>query len=103
MLAGHVIHLPVVVCTLDAASELAARLAESLAFLLPDLDTGEITVSAEDAQYEHHRVFCDRLLRRGVRCGGRARHPGSCTPRPGVGLAGATVGVPHDVPALPGR
>lgn len=76
----HVIHLPVAVRTLDAATELAARLAESLAFL-PELDTGEVTVSPEDAQYEHHRVFCDRLLPGGARCGRRQEHPGGCARR----------------------
>lgn len=76
----HVIHLPVAVPTLDAATDLAARLAESLAFL-PELDTGEVTVSAEDAQYEHHRVFCDRLLPGGGRCGRRQAHPGTCARR----------------------
>jgi hypothetical protein len=79
---GHVIHLPVVVPTLDAATELAARLAESLAFL-PELDAGEVSVSAEDAQHEHHRVYCDRLLTGGGRCGERLPHPGPCLPRPG--------------------
>lgn len=77
---GHVIHLPVVVANLDAATDLAARLTESLAFL-PELDAGEVTVSAEDAQYEHHRVFCDRLLVGGARCGQRLRHPGGCVQR----------------------
>lgn len=76
----HVIHLPVAVHSLDAATELAARLAESLAFL-PELDTGEVTVSPEDAQYEHHRVFCDRLLPGGARCGRRQAHPGGCARR----------------------
>lgn len=79
-LPGHVIHLPVTVRTLDAAADLAARLAESLAFL-PEVDTGDVTVSAEDAQYEHHRVFCDRLLAGGARCGRRQGHPGGCARR----------------------
>lgn len=76
----HVIHLPVAVHSIDAATDLAARLAESLAFL-PELDTGEVTVSPEDAQYEHHRVFCDRRLPGGVRCGRRQAHPGGCSRR----------------------
>lgn len=76
----HVIHLPVAVHSLDAATDLAAQLAESLAFL-PELDTGEVTVSPEDAQYEHHRVFCDRLLPGGDRCARRQAHPGGCVGR----------------------
>ncbi|MBE1492321.1 hypothetical protein [Plantactinospora soyae] len=83
---GHVIHLPVAVHTLDAAAELAALLAESLAFL-PELDAGEVTVSAEDAQHERHRVFCDRLLFGDGRCGEREGHPGQCV-----------AGVPGTVP-----
>ena len=75
---GHVIHLRVTVPTLDAATELAALLTESLAFL-PELDAGEVTVSAEDAQHERHRVFCDRLLAGGGRCGEREGHAGPCT------------------------
>ncbi|MFY1672188.1 hypothetical protein ACN27G_19840 [Plantactinospora sp. WMMB334] len=74
---GHVIHLPVAVSTLDAATELAALLAESLAFL-PELDAGEVTVSAEDAQHERYRVFCDRLLFGSGRCGEREGHRGPC-------------------------
>lgn len=74
---GHVIHLPIAVHTLDAAAELAALLAESLAFL-PELDAGEVTVSAEDAQHERYRVFCDRLLFGDGRCGEREGHPGPC-------------------------
>nr|MDT0663393.1 hypothetical protein [Micromonospora sp. DSM 115978] len=77
---GHVIHLPVGVPSLAAATELAARLTESLSFL-PELDAGEVTVSAEDAQYEHHRVFCDRLLPAGGRCGERLPHSGPCVRR----------------------
>ncbi|MEQ4304496.1 hypothetical protein ABNF97_24485 [Plantactinospora sp. B6F1] len=78
---GHVIHLPVAVPTLHAATELAARLAESLAFL-PELDAGEVTVSAEDAQHERYRVFCDRLLFGAGRCGEREGHPGACVAGP---------------------
>ncbi|GAB3984538.1 hypothetical protein V1634_11090 [Plantactinospora veratri] len=88
---GHVIHLPVAVHTLHAATELAARLAESLAFL-PELDAGEVTVSAEDAQHERYRVFCDRLLFGSGRCGEREGHRGPCVAGPPAGAAGAAGG-----------
>lgn len=78
---GHVIHLRVAVPTLDAATDLAALLTESLAFL-PELDAGEVTVSAEDAQHERFRVFCDRRLPGGGRCGEREGHGGSCLSGP---------------------
>ncbi|MDG4832093.1 hypothetical protein O7627_22690 [Solwaraspora sp. WMMD1047] len=77
---GHVIHLRVGVGSLAAATDLAARLTESLSFL-PELDAGEVTVSAEDAQHEHHRVFCDRLLAGGARCAKRLPHPAPCAPK----------------------
>ncbi|MFY1686799.1 hypothetical protein [Plantactinospora sp. WMMB782] len=77
--------------TLHAATELAARLAESLAFL-PELDAGEVTVSAEDAQHERYRVFCDRLLLGAGRCGEREGHPGPCVAGPPSGPAATTGG-----------
>ncbi|WP_234359056.1 hypothetical protein [Plantactinospora sp. BC1] len=76
--------------TLHAATELAARLAESLAFL-PELDAGEVTVSAEDAQHERYRVFCDRLLLGAGRCGEREGHRGACVAGPPA-ATGATTG-----------
>jgi hypothetical protein len=98
---GHVIHLRVAVPTLDAATELAAMLTESLAFL-PELDAGEVTVSAEDAQHERYRVFCDRLLVGGGRCGEREGHDGPCVP----GARGTGVrewGTVATTPRGPGR
>ncbi|GAA3775899.1 hypothetical protein GCM10022225_74830 [Plantactinospora mayteni] len=86
---GHVIHLPVAVHTLHGATELAARLAESLAFM-PELDAGEVTVSAEDAQHERHRVFCDRLLFGSGRCGEREGHRGGCVAGPPSGIGSTT-------------
>ncbi|MFY1686794.1 hypothetical protein [Plantactinospora sp. WMMB782] len=77
MSGRHVIHLPVVVPDIEAAADVAARLADSLAFL-GLVDAGEITVSAEDAQDVRHRVFCDRLLPAGDRCGAREGHFGAC-------------------------
>jgi len=97
---GHVIHLPVFVQTLGAATELAAWLAESLAFL-PELDAGEVTVSAEDAQHQRYRIFCDRLLTGGRRCGEREAHPGACVPRVTGVLAHAAAGVPVPPSARP--
>ncbi|MDG4788729.1 hypothetical protein O7626_22860 [Micromonospora sp. WMMD1102] len=98
---GHVIHLPVAVATLHAATELAARLAESLAFL-PELDAGEVTVSAEDAQHERYRVFCDRLLLGTGRCGEREGHRGACVAGPPAG-AGSTTGHRELIDATFGR
>lgn len=104
---GHVIHLPVAVPSLDAATELAAVLTESLAFL-PELDAGEVTVSAEDAQHERYRVFCDRLLFGDGRCGEREGHSGHCVagvpggaPAQDRSLAHAAPGA--GVPVAPGR
>jgi hypothetical protein len=75
-----VIRLPVVARDLAAAKRLARVMGRSLR-LLPQLDRGEITVSYEDEQRVHHRVFCDRLLDAGRRCLLRADHDGPCTRR----------------------
>lgn len=76
----YVIHLPVVTATLGRAAFLARALANSVTFL-PEIDTGETTVSTEDQQGVHHRVFCDRLLDGGQRCVRSWQHPGRCLPR----------------------
>lgn len=72
-----VIHLPIVVRDRRAALNVAVALARSLAFV-PQLDIGETTVSCEDLQSVHHRVFCDRALPAGRRCGARHGHDGPC-------------------------
>jgi hypothetical protein len=72
-----VIHLPIVARDLRAALNVAVALARSLAFV-PQLDIGETTVSGEDLQSVRHRVFCDRALLAGRRCGARQGHDGPC-------------------------
>lgn len=73
----YVIHLPVRVDDLAAATDLARAVAASLAFL-PELDAGETTVSAVDDQNNRHRVFCDLLLPGGSRCPQQFDHRGPC-------------------------
>ncbi|GAB3803466.1 hypothetical protein GCM10027605_25410 [Micromonospora zhanjiangensis] len=74
-----VVHLPVVVTDLAGAKHLARRLAVAL-LALPEVDGGETTVSEEDNQGVRHRVFCDRLLADGRRCGRQNEHDGGCVP-----------------------
>ncbi|MEU4566322.1 hypothetical protein [Micromonospora sp. NPDC023956] len=78
---GYVIHLPVRVLDLPAATALAGRVADSLGFL-PELDAGETTVSTADDQNNRRRVFCDLLLPDRSRCPQRYRHPGPCGEAP---------------------
>ena len=74
-----VVHLPVLATDLTAAKRFARTITRSLGFL-PDIDPAETTVSAEDAQFVHHRVFCDALLDGAGRCVRPADHDGPCTP-----------------------
>ncbi|MER5335183.1 hypothetical protein [Micromonospora sp. NPDC002717] len=74
-----VVHLPVLATDLSAAKRFARAITRALGFL-PDVDRGETTVSAEDAQFVRHRVFCDSLLDGGRRCGRAADHDGPCIP-----------------------
>ncbi|MEU8299170.1 hypothetical protein AB0C04_18045 [Micromonospora sp. NPDC048909] len=74
---GYVIHLPIRVPDLAAATVLASRIAVSLGFL-PELDAGETTVSNADDQNNRHRVFCDLLLADRSRCPQRYEHGGPC-------------------------
>ncbi|MEH1165806.1 hypothetical protein V6V47_10505 [Micromonospora sp. CPCC 205539] len=74
---GFVIHLPIRVSDLAAATALAGRVAVSLGFL-SELDAGETTVSNADDQNNRHRVFCDLLLPDRSRCPQRYEHEGSC-------------------------
>ncbi len=80
MTGRWVVHLPVVAADLPAAQRLA-RVMARWAVLLPQTDPGETTVSAEDEQGVHHRVFCDLLLPGGRRCLLRADHDGPCARR----------------------
>ena len=81
--ARYVIHLPVIVNDLIAATHLAVTLGRSLRWL-PHFDVGETTVTEEGDQRVHHRVFCDRLLGGGRRCPLRAGHGSPCTPPAGT-------------------
>ncbi|WP_091654246.1 hypothetical protein [Micromonospora pallida] len=72
-----VVHLPVVATDLAAALRFARSITRAVGFL-SDIDRGETTVSAEDAQGVRHRVFCDRSYARGRRCPRPARHDGDC-------------------------
>jgi hypothetical protein len=74
---GYVIHLPIRVADLAAATALAGTVAVSLGFLL-ELDAGETTVSTADDQNNRHRVFCDLLLQGRSRCPQRYDHEGPC-------------------------
>ncbi len=75
------VHLIVDVPTLGDALLMAEQLATSLAFL-PQLDSGETTVSAEDEQSKRYRVFCDRALPERCRCTLPSGHGGPCSPIP---------------------
>ncbi|MFG3714873.1 hypothetical protein ACIBTZ_25240 [Micromonospora sp. NPDC049460] len=74
---GYVIHLPIRVADLAAATALAGTVATSLSFL-PELDAGETTVSTADDQNNRHRVFCDLLLPDRSRCPQPYEHSGPC-------------------------
>ncbi|MER7418025.1 hypothetical protein ABT346_14795 [Micromonospora peucetia] len=74
---GYVIHLPIRVADLRAATALAGTVATSLSFLT-ELDAGETTVSSTDDQNNRHRVFCDLLLSDRSRCPQPYEHGGPC-------------------------
>ncbi|MGS2612990.1 hypothetical protein ACVCAH_00420 [Micromonospora sp. LZ34] len=80
---GYVIHLPIRVADLAAATALAGTVATSLGFLT-ELDAGETTVSTADDQNNRHRVFCDLLLPDRTRCPQRYEHSGPCGELPGA-------------------
>ncbi|WP_329107787.1 hypothetical protein OG792_05065 [Micromonospora sp. NBC_01699] len=75
-----VVRLPVLARDLAGAQRLARVMGRTMR-ILPYVDPGEITVSYEDEQRVHHRVFCDRLLGAGRRCLLRADHDGPCARR----------------------
>ncbi|MFG1950676.1 hypothetical protein [Micromonospora sp. NPDC048830] len=74
---GYVIHLPIRVADLAAATALAGTVAVSLGFLR-ELDAGETTVSTADDQNNRHRVFCDLLMPDRSRCPQPYDHEGAC-------------------------
>ncbi|MGN9810224.1 hypothetical protein ACTMSW_12810 [Micromonospora sp. BQ11] len=80
MSGRYVIHLPVVAADLPAAQRLA-RVVGRWITVLPMMDPGEMTVSEEDEQCLHHRVFCDLRLSGGRRCILCDGHDGECTRR----------------------
>lgn len=77
-----VVHLPVSARDLTGAIRLARVMGRSMR-LVPFVETGQITVSYEDDQDVHHRVFCDRRLPgiSGRRCRLPAEHGGPCARR----------------------
>ncbi|MEW2384989.1 hypothetical protein AB0873_23295 [Micromonospora sp. NPDC047707] len=74
---GYVVHLPIRVADLAAATALAGTIATSLSFL-GEVDAGETTVSTADDQNNRHRVFCDLLLPDRSRCPQPYEHTGPC-------------------------
>ncbi|TDC01462.1 hypothetical protein E1091_02855 [Micromonospora fluostatini] len=81
MSGRFVAHLAFTAADLAAARQFAGTLARSVSFL-SEVDAGETTVSAEDEQCVHHRVFCDLPLPGGRRCVRRVDHTDACSPRP---------------------
>ncbi|MGW0432348.1 hypothetical protein ACWDV4_07355 [Micromonospora sp. NPDC003197] len=77
-----VIHLPITVLDLFRARIFARTAARLLAHLSSCVELGEVTVSREDDQGVHHRVFCDRLLANGARCALPTEHTAPCDGRP---------------------
>lgn len=73
-----VVHLTVRAAGPAAAHRLARAFARSLDFV-PELVTGETTVSVEGAPDVHHQVFCDRLVDVGRRCLLAPDHDGGCS------------------------
>lgn len=77
--ARYVLHLPLTVTTEEQALRFAYALARSLG-LVPGVEVGGATVSAEDAQHVRRWVFCDRIMPDRRRCRARADHDGPCDP-----------------------
>ncbi|SCF44474.1 hypothetical protein GA0070564_11095 [Micromonospora mirobrigensis] len=75
------IHLPVVTNDLLSAQRLA-RVVAHWTQILPQVDPGGTTVSAEDDQNSRHWVFCDRNMPDGRRCRLWPDHDGACSRRP---------------------
>lgn len=75
-----VIHLPAAADDLRSAQRLA-RVVAHWAHVLPQLDPGGTTVSAEDNQNVRHWVFCDRPVPGGRRCLLWPDHDGACSRR----------------------
>ncbi|GIG86645.1 hypothetical protein [Plantactinospora endophytica] len=72
-----VVHVPFTAPDRAEARQYARMLARVLG-RLPEVDPAEATVSPEDDQSVHSRLFCDRLLSGGHRCALRAEHEAPC-------------------------
>ncbi|NJP32044.1 hypothetical protein [Micromonospora thermarum] len=72
-----IIHLPTTLTSLDGAVILATALRESLGHVTA-IDFGETTLSEEDRQFLHTRVWCDARLDGAGRCRRRNDHDGPC-------------------------
>ncbi|MEU6020563.1 hypothetical protein [Micromonospora sp. NPDC047134] len=72
-----VIHLPTTLTSLEQAVDLAVALRDSLGHVTV-IDFGETTLSEEDTQYLHTRVWCDARGGGPGRCRGRDEHDGPC-------------------------
>lgn len=81
MTGRWVIHLPITTPDLLRARIFARTAARVLARLSARVDPAEVTVSAEDQQGVHQRVFCDRLLPGGARCALPVDHTAPCSRR----------------------
>lgn len=81
MTGRWVIHLPITAPDLLRARIFARTTARVLARLSARVDPEEVTVSAEDEQGVHHRVFCDRRLPGGGRCALPVDHTSPCSRR----------------------
>ena len=75
-----VVHVPFSAPDLTEARRFARMVARSVAHL-SEVDEAEATVSEEDNQTVHSRLFCDRLLDGGRRCVLRADHDVPCGSR----------------------
>ncbi|MEU8333539.1 hypothetical protein [Micromonospora sp. NPDC048839] len=73
--------LGLVVATDLPSAQRLARVVAHWAHVLPQLEAGGTSVSAEDDQNVRHWVFCDRILSEGRRCLLRADHDGACSRR----------------------
>ena len=75
-----VVHVPFTAPDLTEARQFARTVTRSVAHL-SEVDAAEATVSAEDDQSVHSRLFCDRLLDGGRRCVLPADHEALCAVR----------------------
>ncbi|PWU59454.1 hypothetical protein DLE60_16220 [Micromonospora globispora] len=72
-----VVHLPTTLTSRSAAAKLAVALRGSLSHVTA-IDFGETTLSEEDRQFLHTRIWCDAKLDGAGRCRRRNDHDGPC-------------------------